>query len=112
ATSVSNRLRYIHDEAPRGRILDRNGKVLVDNRTSIVVSLDREPLRKLEPEERTVIFEHLAETLGSFGLPTKVSTIEKRYDDKRWAPQAYVPIAEDVPKDVEIYLMERSDQFP
>ncbi|MDQ2678793.1 MAG: penicillin-binding protein 2 [Actinomycetota bacterium] len=112
ATSVSNRLRYIHDEAPRGRILDRNGKVLVDNRTSIVVSLDREPLRKLEPEERTVIFEHLAETLGSFGLPTKVSTIAKRYDDKRWAPQAYVPIAEDVPKDVEIYLMERSDQFP
>ncbi len=112
ATSVSNRLRYIHDEAPRGRILDRNGKVLVDNRPSTVVSLDREPLRKLEPEERTAIFEDLAETLGSFGVATKVATIEKRYDDKRWAPQAYVPIAEDVPKDVEIYLLERGDRFP
>ncbi len=112
ATSVSNRLRYLHDEAPRGRILDRNGKVLVDNRTSIVVSLDREPLRKLEPEERTAIFEDLAETLGSFGRPTKVSTIEKRYDDKRWAPQAYVPIVEDVPKEIEIYLLERGDRFP
>ena len=112
ATSVSNRLRYVHEEAPRGRILDRNGKVLVDNRTSIVVSLDREPLRKLDEAERTEHFERLAETLGSFGLPTKVSTIEKRYEDKRWAPQAYVPIAEDVQPEVEIYLMERNDQFP
>jgi penicillin-binding protein 2 len=43
AASVSNRLRVIHEEAPRGRILDRNGRVLVDNRTSIVVALDREP---------------------------------------------------------------------
>ena len=30
--SASNRLRVIHEEGPRGRILDRNGKVLVDNR--------------------------------------------------------------------------------
>ena len=45
ATSVSNRLRVIQTEGPRGRILDRNGKVVVDNRTTIVVALDREPLR-------------------------------------------------------------------
>ncbi|MBS1838183.1 MAG: penicillin-binding protein 2, partial [Actinobacteria bacterium] len=30
--SASNRLRVIHEEGPRGRILDRNGKVIVDNR--------------------------------------------------------------------------------
>ena len=52
AASVSNRLRVIHEEGPRGRILDRNGKVLVDNETSIVVALDREPLRKMDQAER------------------------------------------------------------
>lgn len=112
AASVSNRLRVIHEEAPRGRILDRNGKVLVDNRTSIVVALDREPLRKLEADERADMFVDLADTLVSFGVPAKVSDIEKAYDDKRYAPQAYVPVAEDVNEDVEIYLAERSDRFP
>jgi penicillin-binding protein 2 len=112
AASVSNRLRVIHEEAPRGRILDRNGKVLVDNRTSIVVALDREPLRKMEPEERTDMFVDLADTLVSFGVPAKLSDLEKAYDDKRYAPQAYVPVAEDVSTDVEIYLAERADRFP
>ena len=112
AASVSNRLRVIHEEAPRGRILDRNGKVLVDNRTSIVVALDREPLRKMEPDERSEMFVDLADTLVSFGVPAKVTDIEKAYDDKRYAPQAYVPVAEDVTEDVEIYLAERGDRFP
>ena len=43
AASVTNRLRVIHEEAPRGRILDRNGKVLVDNRTSSVVATPSRP---------------------------------------------------------------------
>jgi penicillin-binding protein 2 len=112
AASVSNRLRVIHEEAPRGRILDRNGRVLVDNRTSIVVALDREPLRKLDQAERDEMFVDLADTLVSFGVPAKVSDVEKAYEDKRYAPQAYVPVAEDVTEDVEIYLAERGDRFP
>ena len=31
----ANRVREIKVQAPRGEILDRNGKVLVDNRTSL-----------------------------------------------------------------------------
>lgn len=112
AASVTNRLRVIHEEAPRGRILDRNGKVLVDNRTSIVVSLDREPLRKLDADERQEIFVDLADTLVSFGVPAKVTDVEKAFDDKRFAPQAYVPVAEDVTEEVEIYLAERAERFP
>jgi penicillin-binding protein 2 len=110
--SASNRLRVIHEEGPRGRILDRNGKILVDNRTSIVVALDREPLRELDDAERTEAFVRLADTLTSLGVPTKLATIESRYDDQRYAPQEYVPIAEDVPEGVELYLAERADRFP
>lgn len=112
AASVTNRLRVIHEEAPRGRILDRNGRVLVDNRTSIVVALDREPLRRLDEEEREAAFVHLADTLVSFGIPAKLSDVERAFEDKRYAPQAYVPVAEDVTEDVEIYLAERADRFP
>ncbi len=112
AASISNRLRVLTEEGPRGRILDRNGKVLVDNRTSIVVALDREPLRELDDDERRELFVDLADTLNRFGEPTKVSFIERRYQDQRYAPQAYVPIAEDVSELLEIYLLERADRFP
>jgi cell division protein FtsI/penicillin-binding protein 2 len=37
----ANRVRVVQVEAPRGRILDTNGKVLVDNRVSTVVTVDR-----------------------------------------------------------------------
>lgn len=110
--SASNRLRVIHEEGPRGRILDRNGKVIVDNRLSRVVSLDREPLRKMTADRRTAEFTHLADTLTSLGVATKVEQIQKKYDDKRYAPQEYVPIASDVTEEAEIYLAERSSDFP
>ena len=45
-------LRTIHEEGTRGRILDRNGKVLVDNRVSKVVGLDHQVLRKLSEGDR------------------------------------------------------------
>ncbi|CAN5194049.1 hypothetical protein BH18ACT4_BH18ACT4_11760 [soil metagenome] len=40
----ANQQRVVAEEAPRGRILDRNGLVLVDNRISIVVTVDRQKL--------------------------------------------------------------------
>lgn len=112
AASQSNRLRVIHEEAPRGRILDRNGRVIVDNRTSLVVSLDREPLRKMAEEERHEIFVRLADTLESLGAPVKVDLMEKRFNDRRYSPQDSVPIVANVSDAVEIYLTERADRFP
>ena len=49
----ANRIRVVPVEAPRGRILDRNGKVLVDNRISVQVTIDRTVLDELEDDERT-----------------------------------------------------------
>jgi penicillin-binding protein 2 len=112
AAAESNRLRVIHEEGPRGRILDRTGRVIVDNRSTIVVALNREPLRKMEPAEREAVFADLAESLTSQGVPTKVNTVQRRYDDVRYAPQEYVPIADEVPEEVELYLAERADRFP
>src|SRR5919199_3976834 len=41
-----NSVRVVQTEAPRGRILDRNGKVLADNRVVLAVVVKREQLAK------------------------------------------------------------------
>jgi penicillin-binding protein 2 len=106
-------LRTIHEQGPRGRILDRNGKVLVDNRVTKIIGLDRQPIRKLPAEERTELFRRLAQTLTEFGIPTKAPAIEKLYDDKRYGPLELVPIATDVDNpDLEVYLGEHHLEFP
>ncbi len=126
AASVSNRLRVIQTEGPRGRILDRNGKVLVDNRTTVVVALDREPLREkasgyderdpddLEEIRKTLWpeFEKTATALTSLEIPTTPEAIWERFTDKRYSPQEPVPVAEDVDTEVEQYLLERAVDFP
>ena len=44
----ANRIRVVQVEAPRGRILDRDGTVMVDTRVSIVVTVDRVRFAELE----------------------------------------------------------------
>lgn len=46
----ANRVRVVQVEAPRGRILDVNGTVLVDNRVSTVVTVDRVVFTELNKE--------------------------------------------------------------
>src|SRR5918996_3360513 len=48
AEANDNRVREVKVEAPRGRIVDRNGTVLVDNRLALVVQVQPERL----PENR------------------------------------------------------------
>ena len=40
AEANNNRIREIRVTAPRGQILDRNGRVLVENRTSLALQLN------------------------------------------------------------------------
>ena len=42
--AANNRIRVIQEEAPRGRLLDAKGRVLVDNRTSLVVTMEPQEL--------------------------------------------------------------------
>src|SRR6478609_3096348 len=71
-SAVANRVRVIQEEAPRGRLLDAKGRVLVDNRTSLVVTMDPQELKKLDKDKRDAVVLRLAEELTSSGIPTKV----------------------------------------
>ena len=48
----NQRVRFIPIPAPRGAILDRNGKILVDSRPTYNVVMSNEPLKKIDVSER------------------------------------------------------------
>ncbi|MDH4145656.1 MAG: penicillin-binding protein 2, partial [Acidimicrobiia bacterium] len=105
-------LRTVPFQAPRGRILDRTGAVIVDNRQAITITIDRRAFDELEPAAQTDLVGRLASTMNEFGVPTKVGDIEARMASPRYDPLKPVPIAEDVSPELELYLLERSRQFP
>src|SRR3954467_1246557 len=83
-----NRVRTIYTEAPRGRILDRQGRILVDNRVSDAVVVNREELGK----QRAAVIPALAAVLKE-----PQADIERRLNDKRYSPFKPIPVADDVP---------------
>ena len=100
----ANSVRVIREPALRGRILDRDGRVLVDNRASSAVLIDR---TALPPAQRQSILSRLADVLA-----LDASVIERRLDDRRASPYAPVIIAEGIPEDTLIMLRERANEFP
>ena len=54
AEAKNNRVREVKVQAPRGEILDRNGKMLVDNRTALALQVrtDELPEPKAKAETR------------------------------------------------------------
>ena len=54
AEANDNRVREIKVQAPRGEIVDRNGKVLVNNRTGLAVRVTPKTLPEDEGERRDV----------------------------------------------------------
>jgi penicillin-binding protein 2 len=108
----ANRIREVPVEAPRGRILDRNGKVLVDNRISVQVTIDRTVLDELEDDERSKVLTKLAEALARASKPKTVEDLEADLANKRYSPYVPVPVAGDVPEELKIWIDEHSDELP
>ncbi|MBX7070877.1 MAG: penicillin-binding protein 2 [Microthrixaceae bacterium] len=114
-----------HEEGPRGRILDRNGKVLVDNQVVVVVGIDKEIARgeglgngdatdsEEELAKRKKVFQRLAGVLTQQGVPRKVTAIEAIYTDVRYGPNDFLPIVDEgVSEELKTYLAERHEEFP
>jgi penicillin-binding protein 2 len=98
----TNSVRLVTTEAPRGRILDRNGVELVRNRISDVVTVDRNDL-PMRPDVKS----RLALILG-----ISSDELQRRIESKRYSVYKPVPIARDVPKEKLIYVREHASEFP
>ncbi len=99
--------------APRGRILDRNGKVLVDNKSYLVVTVDTQMLAKAKSPD--TVLSRLAVLLNQYLKPSQpytTDTLRQKLRNKQVSPYKPVPVATDVPQDLEVYLAEHPDKFP
>jgi len=98
----ANQVRLVYEPAPRGRILDREGRVLVDNRVVDVLTLSR-----VEAQDHPDVLPRLAALLG-----VSKDQIIDRIVDPKFSPYRPVPLALDVPEDKIVYIREHQEDFP
>ena len=103
----NNRVREVKVQAPRGEIVDRNGEVLVGNRTALALQVQADELPANNQEADRVI-RRLAEVAG---MPPK--RVEKEIRQQtRELPATPVTLKRDVPYELVLYLQERQQDFP
>src|SRR5215210_169070 len=103
--SVTNRLREVQLKPYRGRILDVHGRVLVDNKRSLVVTIARDEIKELE--RRAELFYRLS---GILEVPAL--ELEERFQsgvDDRYLP---FPLKSDITEAQANFLKERREDFP
>ncbi len=108
AEANENRTREIRVRAPRGRVLDRDGNILVDNRTSMALQLD--PIEiPTDTAPRRKIFNSIAELMGK-----DLGWVRKKYRDeiKDNPPGSPVTLARDVDDDLVYYIQEHQAEYP
>ena len=98
-----NQVRLVPVHPIRGEILDRNGRVLVGNRPSTVLLVDRRDMGRREPE----VLSRLASLLG-----VPVADLKQRLKSPKYFPYQPIPVAEDVPEDKVFYIAEHPAEFP
>lgn len=115
-SATANRIRVVHEQAPRGRVFDTNRNVLVDNREIIQVTVDPRALDDAEVADdgfdRGELFQRLSTDLARFGTAVSVEEIEAAIDDPARDPLKPVVIASDVSELLEVYLLERHREMP
>ena len=115
-----NRVRLIYSEPERGRILDRNGEVLVHNRDSLSITIDRQRLEPGSIKERRILY-RVAHLL----VPDKLEGRERRravvgsvkamredLNDGTVSPYKPVAVVNDVSESVVTHIDENPEDFP
>jgi penicillin-binding protein 2 len=101
--------------APRGLVLDAKGRVLIGNRSSQVVLIDRQRLTA-QPEEGAQVVERVSRLLGvsAADLVHEITPCGRRVPAPCWTGQPYepVPIATGVDDRVLLALTEHREDFP
>lgn len=98
-----NSVRLVSVEGPRGRILDRKGRVLVRNRTALAIGIRKDDLPD-DPMEALKVKRRLGRLLGM-----SVREIDRKLADRRTSPYKPIAIAEDVPLEAYLMVSERRD---
>ncbi|HEX4719995.1 MAG TPA: penicillin-binding protein 2 [Thermoleophilaceae bacterium] len=107
AQANNNRVREIKTPAPRGKIVDRNGHTLVDNRPAQVVEIAPDKLPKTNAE-KTQLYTRLGRVLHMTRRDIRSSV----RDQLRAVPFSAAIVKTDVKLPVVEYLSEHASSFP
>ncbi|HLD69632.1 MAG TPA: penicillin-binding protein 2 [Candidatus Omnitrophota bacterium] len=100
--SKNNRIRTVAIEGERGRIFDRHGVVLADNRRAFDVMVVPQGI-----EDQDELFDFLSKT-----LEVDKKKLQKVYRQKAFGSFAPVAVAEDISREKTIILEENKFRFP
>ncbi len=107
AEAQNNQVREFTVQAPRGEILDRNGKPLVQNRTALELQVKETDLPQSR-ERRAALFERLEQI-----APLSAKQIRRRIrTEAKECPACPATLQRDVPYEIVYYLRENQQRFP
>ncbi len=114
ADAVANIRRKVATPAPRGRIIDAVGRVLVENRLTNVLVINRQDFRRarLSDKEAQAMFVRLAREINRAGGLVKADDLAAAADNNNFTDLERIPISWDVPDDLLVVVGERPDEFP
>lgn len=107
AQANDNRVRDVVVAAPRGDIVDRSGRVMVDSRVAIAAQIQSQELPE-DPAQRASLYRRLGAVLRM--SPRRIA--ETVDEQKKLLPYANITIKADVSQATYAYLVERGYEFP
>src|SRR5215218_6441206 len=107
AEANDNRVRDIKIQAPRGQIVDRQGRALVDNRTALAVKVTPTDLPKSRPGQED-LYRRLGDVLGRSPQRIRSDVGEQL----KAVPFSSATVKQDVSLPMVGYLLEHADDFP
>jgi penicillin-binding protein 2 len=114
-TAEGNRVRQVVTEAPRGIIVDDQGRPFATNRTELVITIDRSVLDRLSDSGRGVIG-RLATVLHttSAALQEQTRICTRTVGKPCWngSPYQPIPVASNVSAQVALSIIEHPELFP
>ncbi len=107
AEANENQVRKIKVRAPRGEIVDREGRVLVDNRVGLAIKVSPKGLPRDESRRRA-LYERLAKLLGV--KPARLQQDVK--SQLKAVPFSTATVKADAARPAVQYVLENQDDFP
>ncbi|MCX6395552.1 MAG: penicillin-binding protein 2 [Propionibacteriales bacterium] len=118
AQAAEQSVREVVVQPARGLIVDAEGRPLVANRTSWVVSIDRTVINKLSDQDREALLRRVAVTVdqpyAEVAARTLLCGTPGAVKETCWngSPFQPIPVAQDVDQSVAVTISEQGEEFP
>ena len=118
AQAADQSLRDIVVQPQRGLVVDDQGRPLVSNRTSWVISLDRNVLDKLGDRQHQELLRRVSVVVGEPAKDIEARLVTCGHEGSvrgtcwNGSPYQPVPVAIDVDKDIALRVLEQAEDYP